>query len=380
MRAQLAAFFLALRLLAHRPGRLALAVLSLAAAVTVMFMQMGFFHGLLDSQSRLGSALKADLVILHINRWSLLEPDRIPRIRLQQARAEPGVAAVVPVYEDRVLVGDPKLGLVRSISLLAFPAGAQPLLAAGLDRLSGALARPGTVLFDTIARDVYGPIHAGMTIRVNDQPCQVAGLVPVGPAMLTDGFMLMGEDTWFALGGDPDEVGLGLVTLAPGTDLEAVRRRLFARMGGEVAVLTPQEVFWREVLYVSDSLPVGNVFGIAMAVGFLIGVIVCQQVLFNEINDHLPHFATLKAMGFTGRFLVAVVLAEAVLLAVAAFGPGLAGGALVYAFVARQTGLLMMLTGPRVALVGGLTLAMCLLAGLLALRKVLRASPATLFV
>lgn len=371
---------LALRLLAHRPGRLALALLGLAAAVVVMFMEMGFFHGLIDSQARLGAVLNADLVILHANRWSLLEPDRIPRIRLQQARAVDGVAAVVPVYEDRALVGDAKLGLVRGISLLAFPAGARPLRAAGLDRLSPALARPGTVLFDAKARDIYGEIRAGMEIRVNDQPCQVAGLVPIGPAMLTDGFLLMGEDTWFSLGGDPDDVGLGLVTLAPGAEPERVRRELFARMGGEVAVLTPREIFWREVLYVSDALPVGNLFGIAMAVGFLIGVIVCQQVLFNEINDHLAQFATLKAVGYSGRFLVAVVLVEAGLLGVAAFAPGLAGGALVYEFISQRTGLLMTFTAPRVALIFALTLGMSLFAGLLALRKVLRADPATLFV
>ena len=44
-----------------------------------------------------------------------------------------------------------------------------------------------------------------------------------------------------------------------------------------------------------------------------------------------------------------------------------------------MTGLPMLLTLPRVMLVLGLTIAMCLTSGLLALRKLLRADPASLF-
>jgi len=47
--------------------------------------------------------------------------------------------------------------------------------------------------------------------------------------------------------------------------------------------------------------------------------------------------------------------------------------------LADYTGLLMMLTVPRAALIYGLTLAMCIVSGCLAMRKLLAADPADLF-
>ena len=50
-----------------------------------------------------------------------------------------------------------------------------------------------------------------------------------------------------------------------------------------------------------------------------------------------------------------------------------------YQILARSTGLLMILNVPRAALVLALTLAMCVVSGCLAMRKVLAADPAELF-
>ena len=120
-------------------------------------------------------------------------------------------------------------------------------------------------------------------------------------------------------------------------------------------------------------------FGIGLVIGFLIGVIICYQILYTEIADHLGQYATLKAMGHENRFLRSLVRIEALLLSLLGFGPGLGAGLLLYDILQRLSGIVMALTPARALLVLVLTMLMCLLAGNLAVRKALSADPAELF-
>ena len=44
--------------------------------------------------------------------------------------------------------------------------------------------------------------------------------------------------------------------------------------------------------------------------GFFIGFIVVYQILYTDVSNHLPQFATMKAMGFTDRFLLQLVIRQ----------------------------------------------------------------------
>jgi len=52
--------------------------------------------------------------------------------------------------------------------------------------------------------------------------------------------------------------------------------------------------------------PIGLIFGLDMAVGFIIGVAICYQILFTDINDHLPQFA----IGHGNKYLRRIVAPE----------------------------------------------------------------------
>ena len=114
-------------------------------------------------------------------------------------------------------------------------------------------------------------------------------------------------------------------------------------------------------------------------IGFLVGVVICYQVIHADVGDHLAEFATLKAMGYPNRYFVGFVLAESVYLSLLSFIPGMLLSLGLYAALAHWTGLLMILNVPRAASVLLLTLAMCVVSGCLAMRKVLAADPAELF-
>ncbi len=80
-------------------------------------------------------------------------------------------------------------------------------------------------------------------------------------------------------------------------------------------VLTKAELVRKEQDFWEKVTPIGVVFDIGVAMGFIVGLAICYQVLFAEIADRLPQFATLKAMGHTNRALARLVLLESLYLA-----------------------------------------------------------------
>jgi putative ABC transport system permease protein len=133
------------------------------------------------------------------------------------------------------------------------------------------------------------------------------------------------------------------------------------------------------MLYWQTNVPVGYVFGLGAVMGFVIGSIICYQILFTDVSDHLPQFATLKAIGYPNRYIVGVVVRQGLLLSVLGFIPGSGVAHLLYQQLEAMAGLPMRLTVPRLALVFTLTVAMTVLSGLLAVRRAVAADPAEVF-
>ena len=86
-----------------------------------------------------------------------------------------------------------------------------------------------------------------------------------------------------------------------------------------------------------------------------------------------------KRQGYSNFFLSRVVLNEAMLLAVIGFFPGLLLSLLVYSQARGATNLPVEMTETRAVMVLLITIGMCALSGLLALRKLRSADPAEVF-
>jgi putative ABC transport system permease protein len=172
---------------------------------------------------------------------------------------------------------------------------------------------------------------------------------------------------------------MGLIELADGADAETVLARLRSLLPIDVKVMTKDQFVAAERGFWGSSTPIGYVFSFGVVLGFIVGVIICYQILYADISDHLREYATLKAMGYQARFFTWVVLEEALLLSLFGFLPALALSEVLYRALASTTGLLLHLTPERAAIVLGMTIAMCVVSGLLTIRKVLSADPAELF-
>lgn len=84
-------------------------------------------------------------------------------------------------------------------------------------------------------------------------------------------------------------------------------------------------------------------------------------------------------MGYSNRYLTSVVLQQSVLLAVVGYIPSLAISSGLYWFVEKQSGMPMYMTLQIVFTVLLLAIAICVVSGMAALRKLYQADPADLF-
>ena len=378
---------LAWLVLSHRKARLAASVVGVGFGAVLMFIEMGFLNGLHDSQTELIRLMNADLFVINKQKEAVLPRRPFPRRRLLQTLGQPGVQAAYPVYvQDFCPWKDPKTRHEHMIFVCAFNPNDPVFLIPEVTKNSSLLKRRDTALLDSNAKELFGDRRAGMLGELARQKLKVVGTFPLGPDFRIDGNILLGEQTFFKCFGHQrgrsnpsSQVEFGLIKLAPGADLIQVRDQLRTRLPDDVRILTKREFVDQIKRYWANSQPVGYVFGMGTVVGFLIGVTICYQILYTDIMDHLPQYATLKAMGYSNRYLVKLVLQEAVTLGVLGFFPALFVSFGVYASLQAISGIRMRLTPDRMVLVLVLTVLMCAVAGLLAIRKATRSDPAECF-
>ena len=81
---------------------------------------------------------------------------------------------------------------------------------------------------------------------------------------------------------------------------------------------------------------------------------------------HLPEYATLKAMDYSDRYLIGVLLQEALILAILGFIPGFTISLGLYRLIAKATLLPVQMTLNRATLVLFMTVVMCVASGAIA--------------
>jgi putative ABC transport system permease protein len=119
-------------------------------------------------------------------------------------------------------------------------------------------------------------------------------------------------------------------------------------------------------------------FGIAVALGFLVGTAIAGQTFHNFTVDNIKYFAALKAMGAGNLMLMRMILIQAVIVGLVGWGLGV-GVASIFGFWIKNTELAFKLTWQILVVSGVAITIICALSALLSLRTVIRAEPAIVF-
>ncbi len=374
-------------LLTRQPVRLLVALAGISFAGILMFMQLGFRDGLFDASVTAHRLFDADVVLISPRSASSVSMEAFPRRRLVQTLADPDVDGVTPVHWGLMLWRNPETRRNRSILALGFnpddPFFVDPSLAEKTD----ALKQKGRILFDQLSRPEFGPIadwyRDGRVVEteIAGNRVRVAGLVSLGTSFGADGSLLTSTETFLDLMPQkpPGAIEVGLVRLKPGADPEQVVSRLRQRLPKDVSVLTKQGFIDFEQNYWKSSTSIGFIFTLGAAMGFVVGCVIVYQVLYTDVSDHLPEYATLMAMGYRLSHLLGVVVREGFYLAAMGYVPAYMAGQGLYWFVRDATKLPVGMDLSRALTVLVMILVMCMLSSFLAMRRLVDADPAEIF-
>lgn len=378
---------LASLMLIRQPVRLAVALAGISFAGILMFMQLGFRDGLFDASVTVHRLFDADIVLISPRSTSSVSMAGFPRRRLIQAMAAPEVEGITPVHWNLLLWRNPETLGTRSILALGFepnhPLFTDPTLAAKAKLLT----QKGRVLFDEKSRAEFGPVaqwfREGRTVEseIAGKRVRVADLIGLGASFGADGNLLTSSETFLDLipNTPSGSIEVGLVRLKDGSDAEQVAQRLQSQLPADVTVLTKQGFIDFEQNYWRTSTSIGFIFTLGAAMGFVVGCVIVYQVLYSDVSDHLPEYATLMAMGYKLNSLLGVVVREGLLLALFGYLPAYAAGQGLYLLVRNATQLPVGMNTVRAVSVFSMILIMCMLSAGLAMRRLVDADPAEIF-
>lgn len=374
--------------LKHQKLKLFSAILGIAFAVILIFVQLEFREAIFVSAVRYHNSMDYDLIMVSPKTDYLVSAREFPRNRLFQARGFEGVSSVSPVYIGR---GSWRNPVDRSATRTIFMVGLDPV-DEGFSRVLTPeqieqIKIPDQLIFDRMGRPEYGPvaeiIERGepVSTAINDREITITSLYSIGTSFGLDGGIFTSDLNFLRIfpGRNASAIDLGLISLAPGTDPVTVQMAMRAALPGDAIIMTPEEFRQKEIRYWNKTTPIGYLFAFGAVIGIVVGFIIVYQILFADVQEHLQEYATLKAMGYTHSYLRGVVLQESIILGVLGFIPGCAVSTLAFSAAVSATRLPLEMTLESALMVFALTLGMCICSGLFALRKLKGADPAEVF-
>lgn len=369
---------LAWRNLAHDRTRLFVAIVGICFAVQLMAVQLSLLFGFAETASGLIDHSGADLWIAGRGTKNVDQADEIPARRRFEAMEVPGVRSadkyIVHFAISRRPDGGSEFVILVGFNVVDRIGGPWNLVAGSAEDLK----RPGGIIVDRLYMPRLGITHIGQIIEINRQRTRVVGITSGIRTFAQSPYIFMSFETARKIGGiSPDATKYVLLTLNPGADRKIVSEALVRKMAG-VDVFTGAEFASATRFYWLFSTGAGLDLVLAAFLGVVIGVVITAQTLYASAMDHLPEYATLRAMGTSDRYLATVIVKQALFNAVGGYAVG-AVGAVVVVWFAGQGVAAMWLPWQLMVGLGIVTTLMCVLSGLMAIGRILKAEPTSAF-
>ncbi len=315
---------------------------------------------------------------------------------LDRVRGVPGVAWAVPMYKS-ILRGRLQNGTFRSVIVVGIDdatlIGGPPKMIEGE---LGDLRRADGVILDVVsartrlarfsAYDANGnpapgaeriPMGIGDTLQINDRRAVVVGLCEISRTFQSQPVVYTTYSR--ALSFAPPErkqLSLILAKAEDGIDPELLADRVSAATG--LRARTSDQLSWDTILYYLRNTGIPINFGIAVLLGFLVGVAIAGQTFYNFTLDNLRYFGALKAMGGSNLLMLRMVLLQALLAGSIGYGIGV-GAASLFGMQASGSELAFRMTWHIPAISAAAVALICALSSVVSMIKVIRLEPAVVF-
>lgn len=369
---------LAWRNLFHDRLRFIATLVGIVFSVVLVMVQMGLFLGFGHMVTTMIDHANADLWVVPKGAKSFEDPSLLDVKLRDKIVSVDGVASVAPL-----LIGfsdwRTETGEVTPVIIVGADMKAEALppwnVVEGDVR---ALSQWGAVAVDRSYFDRLGIKGLNATAEIRGHKVKVVALTDGIRSFTTTPYVFADQkDARFYTGTLPSRASELIVRLKPDADrakaMQAIRDRV-----GDAEVLTTDEFRKRSRSFWLFGTGAGAALFAGALLGVIVGTVVVAQTLYSSTKDHLSEFATLRAMGSSNNYIYGVIIYQALLNAVIGFVIAAAIGFVVVRMT-EKSALPIVITPWLVAALLALTILMCVASGLVAIVRVVRIDPASVF-
>lgn len=405
---------LALRNVVHGGKRSLAAISGVAFSLTMVLLQLGFLEAVKITAANNFDQLDFDIVLLSPNYEQFYAPGFIPLARLTEARSVAHVVSAAPLSAlfnlwrcpaypvdrteseqtvesspgplERWLKGAklPRPLQRRELFVLGVDLDKNPFrepIRSRIEQTKPLLRLPNRVLLNEQSHPDFG---WQLRDEVNhwelgNHAVTIAGGFPMLRGFAADSTVICSDRNFTALCGlPPDRVSFGFLKVQEGTTTESLAR-LKAVLPADIMALSRSEILDREIDHWVNQTSTGQLFAFGVLVAMVVATVVVYQVLSNDVREHLPEYATLRAMGYSTVRLSRVVVEQSLIYMIVAYAIAVLLAIVVYQATEALAGIPMRLTAHNLFLTLLLALIVGFLSGFLSLSRLRAAQPADLF-
>ena len=372
------AFRLAWRNITRDYVRLAIAVVGVGFAVLLMMVQSGLLIGFAITTSSLVDHAAADIWIVPRGAKDVDQAGAMIERKKYLLMAVPGVERVDSL-------------IVHFADWKRPDGGTESVIVVGIDPVQPALQPwnfiagstadlrgPNAIVIDELYSQKLGVSRVGQTVEIMNRRARVVGITSRIRTFTQSPYVFTSLKNAKRLTGLTDEqTSYLLVHAQPGTDLGKLKAALQSKLPS-ADVWTANAFSWQTRFYWLVTTGAGTALLIAATLGVIVGLVIVSQTLYSATVERIEEYATIRAMGASNAYLKAILLRQSLLSGGAGYVIGM-GVALVVAQSAERSSAAPILPFPLLLLLAAVTLAMCIGAARISIRRVLTVDAASVF-
>jgi putative ABC transport system permease protein len=383
-------YTIALKMLIGNRGKFYAMVFGVALTSLIITQQTSIFLGLMSRTTGfIYDTAQPDLWVMDPKVQFVDDIKPLQDTKLLQVRGVEGVEWAVPLYKGSIRARLPN-GTFQTCNVIGLDDAT--LIAGPPVMVQGALAdlrrADGVIVDEAAAQGKLAkpgmtpgapkvPLRVGDILELNDNRAVVVGIARVTRTFQSQPVVYTTYSR--AMRFAPRErklLSFILAKVQPGYDPALVASRI--QKQAALAAFTAREFRGITIRYFMKNTGIPINFGIAIGLGFLVGVAIVGQTFFSFIVDNMRYLGILKAMGASNKLLFQMILTQTFL--VGAIGSGIGMGiACLTSILAKNSELAFYLPWQIPVITVLATSVITLITAMTSLRKVLRLEPGIVF-
>lgn len=281
--------------------------------------------------------------------------------------------------------------IVRFITLRKPNGGSELVILVGFDPRTGvgapwnitdgdinALMEPGAIMFDRLYMRKLAVQGIGDEVEIGPRKARVVGFTSGIRTFTQSPYVFTTYNNALRFVDLPDGHSSFVVLKLKDPSQAEVVAASVARQLPDVDVLTSAQFSKKTRDYWIYTTGAGASLAFGAILGAIVGIVIVAQTLYAATVERLPEYATLSAMGAPHGYLNRIVIGQSLIAGSIGYVIALI---IVWAVVGTvgKGAAAMVLSGPSMALIGLLAIALCAASSVLAIRKLMVIDPTSVF-